>query len=105
MAVGYGYAILATSAVGTENNQIIIVCAIIGAAGIIFGGIWRLVKATYTVAATTKDNTERIKDLSTNIADLRQEMVGKITVSQHEELLIRVAALEKVVMIRDNPHH
>lgn len=100
MAVGCCHAILAaaSAAPSAGDNGIIVVCSIIGAAGIITAGIWRLVKATYTIAQTTKDNSANILDLTANIKGLREEMGQRITVGQHDELLNRVRALEAAVM-------
>jgi len=113
-----------TASGGSVTNSLYVVLSIVVAACVVSGFIWRLVKATIGVASTTKDNAAVIKTMSAAMSDtqkalaentattralssdmqaLRAEMGSHITLSQHEELVNRITALERQLMSKMLP--
>ena len=72
-------------------SDLAIVGAILTASVIVFGAIWRLVKATWGGVQVTRDNSKAllglstdIKDMSTDIRDLKEGLEERVTVAQHQ---------------------
>jgi len=81
----------------SPGDSIGVVASISGSAAVIFGALWRLVRATWAVSTTVRENNEAVKTLTQDMGLLRNEISVRITTSQHSELLARVGAIEQVL--------